>query len=104
MTRFPVPGNLVETLEDAQGSVCLGGMSPTVLRVDGFRFFFYSREEERPHVHVERGDGEAKIWLEPTVALARSQGLSPRETDLAVRLAKEHRHVLLTAWHDRFAG
>jgi hypothetical protein len=79
-------------------------MSPTVLRVDGFRFYFFSREEVRAHVHVEHVHGEAKIWLVPAVALAGSRGLSQRETGLAVRLAKEHRHVLLTAWHDRFAG
>lgn len=28
---------------------------PTVYRVDGFRFFFFSNEnEEPPHVHVEK--------------------------------------------------
>ncbi|MCJ7627797.1 MAG: DUF4160 domain-containing protein, partial [Longimicrobiales bacterium] len=39
-------------------------MSPTVLDVLGFRFFFYSREAaggglEPPHVHVRKGGGEA---------------------------------------------
>ena len=37
-------------------------MMPTLLRVEGFRFFFYSNErQEPPHVHVEKGDGEAKL-------------------------------------------
>jgi hypothetical protein len=46
---------------------------PTLLRIEGFRFFFYSNEQdEPPHVHVEKGDGEAKFWLQP-VALAYSQ-------------------------------
>ncbi|MFN7338865.1 MAG: DUF4160 domain-containing protein, partial [bacterium] len=27
-------------------------MSPTVFREDGYRFFFFSREETRMHVHV----------------------------------------------------
>jgi len=35
-------------------------MSPTVLRIGGFRFFFFSREESRMHVHVSHADGEAK--------------------------------------------
>jgi hypothetical protein len=31
---------------------------PTLLRVEGFRFFFYSGErQEPPHDHVEKGDG-----------------------------------------------
>jgi len=35
---------------------------PTVLRVSGFRFFFYSLEgSEPPHIHVERGDSVAKF-------------------------------------------
>lgn len=32
---------------------------------------FFSREESRMHVHVSHPDGEAKFWLEPSVALAR---------------------------------
>jgi len=43
-------------------------MSPTVLRDGPFRLFFFSREEERMHVHVAHPDGEAKFWLEPTIA------------------------------------
>ena len=37
---------------------------PTVLLVEGFRFFFYSREEERMHIHVEYQGRVAKIWLD----------------------------------------
>ena len=45
---------------------------PTILRVSGFRFFFYSLEgSEAPHIHVEHGDKVAKFWLEP-VSVARS--------------------------------
>lgn len=36
-------------------------MSPTLFRERGYRFFFISREEARPHVHVYSGDGEAKF-------------------------------------------
>ena len=42
-------------------------MSTTVFREDGYRVFFFSREEERMHVHVVSGDGEAKFWLEPEI-------------------------------------
>ena len=39
---------------------------PTVLREAGYRFYFYSREnDEPPHIHVEHGDKLAKYWLEP---------------------------------------
>jgi len=40
-------------------------MSPTIFQFRKFRFFFFSREEPRMHVHVRTPDGEAKFWLEP---------------------------------------
>lgn len=51
-------------------------MSPTLFRYRDYRFFFFSREEERTHVHVSSADGEARFWLVPVVELARSHGLS----------------------------
>ncbi|MEK7791288.1 MAG: DUF4160 domain-containing protein, partial [Deltaproteobacteria bacterium] len=30
-------------------------MSPTIIVIDGFRYFFFSNEgEEKPHIHVEK--------------------------------------------------
>ena len=40
-------------------------MSPTVFRAKGLRFFSFSREEERMHVHVVGVRGEAKVWIAP---------------------------------------
>jgi hypothetical protein len=38
---------------------------PTVLIIDGYRFFFYSNEGNEPrHIHVEKGDATAKYWLD----------------------------------------
>lgn len=39
---------------------------------NGNRFFFFSREEERMHVHVISGDGEAKYWLDPKIEIAKN--------------------------------
>ncbi|WP_211307542.1 DUF4160 domain-containing protein [Polynucleobacter rarus] len=36
-----------------------------IFKENGFRFFFFSREESRIHVHVSHADGEAKFWLTP---------------------------------------
>ena len=45
---------------------------PTLLRWKGYRFFFWSGDRgEPPHVHVKKGAGEAKIWLDPP-ALAKA--------------------------------
>ena len=53
-------------------------MSPTVFKESGYRFFFFSREEERMHVHVISGDGEAKYWLEPEIELAKNHRYSKK--------------------------
>ena len=78
-------------------------MSPTVLRVGRFRFFFFSREETRPHVHVSTSDGVAKFWLEPQVELARSSGLSERDVRRARSIIDERRGEIRNAW-DRYFG
>ena len=54
-------------------------MSPTVFREDEYRFYFFSREESRMHVHIYCGNGEAKFWLEPEIELARNHGLSKKQ-------------------------
>jgi hypothetical protein len=47
---------------------------PTVLRWDGYRFYFFSNERnEPPHMHVDKGGRSAKFWLLP-VGLARNFG------------------------------
>ena len=46
-------------------------MSPTIHRERGYRFFFFSREEPRMHVHVMCADGESKFWLEPEIEVRR---------------------------------
>ena len=50
-------------------------MAPTIWKEKGYRFFFFSREEPRAHVHVASPDGEAKFWLDPEIELARNVGL-----------------------------
>jgi hypothetical protein len=79
-------------------------MSPTVLRVRGYRFYFFSLEERRPHVHVEHASGEAKIWLEPAIELAQNCGLSSVRAAVAVRLAREHEDEIRAAWKTHFGG
>lgn len=77
-------------------------MSPTVLRVRGYRFYFFSREELRPHVHVQHSTGEAKLWLEPRLEVAQNFGLSPRRLAAALRLAQEHYDEIRAAWTTHF--
>lgn len=41
---------------------------PTFLLINGFRFFFYSDEGDEPcHIHVKKGSGRGKVWLDPDI-------------------------------------
>lgn len=75
---------------------------PTVLRIAGFRLYFYSHEpNEPPHIHVDRNGASAKVWLEG-VALASNAGFSAKELGEVLRLVRENQMQLLEAWHDFF--
>jgi hypothetical protein len=75
---------------------------PTVLLAEGFRFFFFSNEgTQPPHIHVERGDGYAKFWLEP-VELADVVGLKTPELSRARLLVIQHRIDFREKWREYF--
>ena len=79
-------------------------MSPTVFREKGYRFFFFSREEARMHVHIVGGGGEAKFWLEPQIELANNHQLSRvalRDIEL---LIEGHYDELVSAWRNHFGS
>lgn len=79
-------------------------MAPTVFRQGAFRFFFFSREEPRMHIHVSHTDGEAKFWLEPKVELAMNQGLSQKQIGEALDLVKHHFEEIRNAWNIHFGS
>ncbi len=66
-------------IDNVSGFLYTFFMSPTIFRVGNYRFYFFSREEERIHIHVVSPDGEAKFWLEPIVALVTYTGFSKRQ-------------------------
>ena len=75
---------------------------PTILRVAGFRFFFYSNEHGEPaHIHVDQAERYAKFWL-ADVTLAESRGFRSAELAELRRLVFEHRIHLQEAWDGHF--
>jgi hypothetical protein len=79
-------------------------MSPTLFREKGLRFYFFSREEKRPHVHAQGADGEAKFWIDPDIELAKNYGLPPRKISTALKLVREHEDEIREAWTEHFGS
>ena len=76
---------------------------PTVLEVNGYKFKFYSNENQEPaHVHVIKGGGNAKIWLRPSVDEEYSYNFTVRERRDIRAMAKAHYETLTTAWDEYF--
>lgn len=75
---------------------------PTVLRVDGYRFFFYSNEnKEPPHVHVDSAENTAKFWLRP-ITLVKYVGYNSQELHRLEELVQAHQEELEKAWNEHF--
>jgi hypothetical protein len=77
---------------------------PTLLRTEGFRFFFFSNEgSEPPHVHVHKADAHCKWWLDP-LALAYSKGFTGKELRRIRELTFAHRIEFMERWNEHFSS
>jgi hypothetical protein len=79
-------------------------VSPTVFREGPYRFFFFSREEPRQHVHVFSPEGEAKFWLEPSVEVAVSKGVPQASLKRMEGIILERKEEIVDAWNRHFSG
>ncbi|MEA2103572.1 MAG: DUF4160 domain-containing protein [Candidatus Cloacimonadota bacterium] len=77
-------------------------MSPTIYRENGLRYFFFSREEERKHIHIMSSDGEAKFWLEPTIELAVNHSFSAKQLKHIKKVIEEHYNEFINEWNAHF--
>ena len=75
---------------------------PTVLRVKGYRFFFFSREETRKHVHIYSENGEAKFCLLPEIELAKNYNLTRHQLKDIEKIIEEHYDNITEAWDKHF--
>jgi hypothetical protein len=76
---------------------------PTVLLVNGFRFFFYSADGDEPaHIHVQKGAGDGKIWLQPDIKIEYMVDFKAQEERHLIELVKENREHLIQKWNEYF--
>ncbi|MDM8547082.1 DUF4160 domain-containing protein [Candidatus Venteria ishoeyi] len=79
---------------------------PVVFRYQGYRFFFFSNEEnplEPCHIHVRKGGAVAKFWLEPEVKLAESYEMASSELRKLSQLIKQHEAFIKEKWNVYFS-
>jgi hypothetical protein len=77
-------------------------MSPTILLIGKYRFFFNSREEMRKHVHISTSNGTAKIWLEPVISLSDFYNLSSRELTEIIKIVEKNNDTFIEKWNQHF--
>jgi hypothetical protein len=94
---------IVSLLDDAKTATHnLGRSVPTVHREGPYRFYFTSHDApEPPHVHVDRGNATAKLWLQP-VSVARSIGFSDRELNDIAEVVRSHADTFTARWREFF--
>ena len=73
---------------------------PTVLRVNGYRFYWYSREDGEPiHIHIRKDDCKAKFWIQP-LRLAKNEGFADHELNQIRTVIEENLALIKEAWNE----
>lgn len=65
---------------------------------------FYSNDHEPIHVHVIKGESEARFQIQPEVILLDNKGLKPAELKLAESLVEENKEMIIERWKVYFAN
>ena len=76
---------------------------PTVF-IDGpFRYYVFSREETRRHIHISSSEGVMKVWLEPKIEVAKVINLSNQEVTRILNTIQEREEEINEFWNKHFA-
>lgn len=74
---------------------------PTLLNLNGFKFFFYANEHEPKHVHVLYGGNFAKIELIEMKVV--SSCMKPKELKKALGIMTEYKNEFERCWDEYFS-
>lgn len=76
---------------------------PTVLLLNGLRFFFYSNENKEPiHIHVTKGNANGKIWLHPSIEIAYMYNFNSGEEKEIMQIAAVNYKQFKKKWNEHF--
>lgn len=74
---------------------------PTLFILLGFRFFFWSNDHEPIHVHISKGDSEAKYNVQD-IELVESFGFKNSELRMIESIIEENRDIIIERWNEYF--
>lgn len=74
---------------------------PTVLRNNGYRFFFYSNEHLPKHIHVEKENKTAKFYLNE-IELVHSRGFNASDLKEIRKLVDDNVELFKNKWNEHF--
>lgn len=79
---------------------------PTILLIFGWRLYFYSNETNEPiHIHVQKGEAEAKYWLKTEdveIIEAFSFNFTPASKREIKKIIYQNFDVIVHAWLNHF--
>jgi hypothetical protein len=75
---------------------------PTILFINGYRFFFYANEHLPVHIHISKGGASAKVNVVPEIDLVYNNGFKVREIKEVLELVIENRLYIIQKWYETF--
>jgi hypothetical protein len=77
---------------------------PTILYIDGWRFFFYANEGDEPiHIHAQKAEKECKYWLDVKdfdVIEAFSYRMRQKDKRIVKKIIFEYFELIEKSWND----
>ena len=78
---------------------------PEVFRFFGFSFFFYSKEHEPLHIHVEGKDGIAKFeWNGTEFVLREKQNIKAGDMRKICTIIDDNSDIIVKRWNEYFGN
>jgi hypothetical protein len=74
---------------------------PSILRIRGYRFFFYINDHYPPHIHVEKERCTAKFFLQ-NAELVKSKRFHASELSEIRNIILENIELFNTKWNEYF--
>jgi len=78
---------------------------PKVFEKNGYKFFFYSNEgnpREPLHVHIKKGENNAKFWINPEISMNENYGFSSKELNWIEEEINANKKEIEDTWYDFF--